>query len=70
MRVELHEEDHSIKIVLRSGMMTSVDRGKDPEEDGWVHKAPAKKSAFDLNHAKETFMEEKKSFYEASTLGS
>lgn len=36
----------------------------------WVHKAPIKELEFDLEHAKETFLEAKKSFMEASTLGS
>lgn len=50
--------------------MTSDDKGKQPKEDGWVCKAPEKEVGFDLNHAKQTFMEAKKRFVEASTLGS
>ena len=34
-----------------------------------MHKATEKEVDFDLNHAKETFMEAKKNFAEASTLG-
>jgi len=51
-------------------MMTGTDKGKQPEEDGRVHKVQEKEVGFDLNHAKEIFMEAKKSFVEASTLGS
>ena len=36
----------------------------------WVCKAPTKEPEFDLERAKETFMEAKKSFTEASTSGS
>ena len=36
----------------------------------WVHKAPTKELEFDLEHAKETFVEAKKSFTEASTSSS
>ena len=35
----------------------------------WFRKAPAKEPEFDLERAKETFMEAKKSFMDASTLG-
>lgn len=35
----------------------------------WVHKAPTKELKFDLQRTKETFMEGKKSFTKASTLG-
>lgn len=33
MRVEPHEEDPKVNIMLRSGMMTSEDKGKLPEEN-------------------------------------
>ena len=59
-----------MNIVLRSGIMVGDDKGKQPEEDGWLCKALEKEVFFDLNHSKETFMEAKKSFIEASTLGS
>ncbi len=55
MRDELHKEDQSVNIVLRSGMMTGVDKGKNLEKEGWVHKSPKKELSFDLDHAKETF---------------
>jgi len=70
MRDEPREEDQSMDIVLRSRITTDDDKGKQPEEDGWVRKAPEKELGFDLNHVKEIFMEAKKSFTEASTLGS
>lgn len=70
MRVEPREEDPKANIVLRSGMTTSEDKGKQPEEIKWVHKAPGKEIGFDLERVKETFMEAKKGFVEASTSGS
>jgi len=45
-------------------------KGKQPEEGEWVHKTPEKEVFFDLEHVKETFMEAKKIFIEASTSGS
>ena len=69
MRVEPYEEDPNVNIMLRSGMTTGEDKGKKPEESEWVCKAPEKEVGFDLNCAKETFMEAKKSFTEASTSG-
>jgi len=59
-----------LNIILRSEIATGDENGKQPEEGGWVRKAPEKEVGFDLEHAKETFMEAKKSFAEASTLGS
>lgn len=61
------EEDKSINIVLRSGMMTSLVKGKKHEEDKWVCKYLEKEVDFDLTCPKETLMEAKKSFVEAST---
>ena len=51
-------------------MTTRDDKGKQQEESMWVCKAPTKEPKFDLECAKETFMEAKKSFMEASTSGS
>jgi len=59
-----------VNIVLRSGTTTSEDKGKHPEESELVCKALEREVGFDLERAKETFMEEKKSFVEASTSGS
>ncbi len=70
MRVEPREEDQSVKLMLRNGIMTDGDKGKQPEEDGWVRKALEKELGFDLACTEETFMEAKKSFIEASTSGS
>jgi len=70
MTYEPREEDQNVNIVFRSRITTSDDKGKQPEEDGWVHKTPKKEVGFDLRHAKETFMEAKKRFVEASTSGS
>ena len=70
MRSEPREEDPNVNMMLKSGATIGKDNGKKPEEDTWVHKAPAKEPKFDLERAKETFMEAKKSFTEASTSGS
>lgn len=70
MRAEPREEDQSVNIVLRSGIMTDDDKGKQPKEGGWVCKAPKKEFGFDLECAKKIFMEAKKTFAEASTSGS
>ena len=70
MRVEPREEDPKVNIMLWSGMKTREDRGKQPVEGEWVHRAPKKEIGFDLEHVKETFMEAKKSFVEASTSAS
>ena len=59
-----------MNVVLRSGITTGDDKGKQPEEDGWVCKALEKEAGFDLACVRETFMKAKKSFVEASTLGS
>ena len=69
MRSEPYEEDPNVNIVLRSGITIGDDKGKRPEESTWVHKAPTKELEFDLERAKETFMESKKSFADASTSG-
>ena len=50
-------------------MTTGDDKGKQLEESAWVHKAPTKEPEFYLECTKETFMEAKKSFTEASTSG-
>lgn len=43
-------------------MATCADKGKNPEAGGWVRKAIEKDIYFDLNHAKDTFIEAKKNF--------
>jgi len=70
MRYAPCEEDPNVNIVLRSGIMIEDDKGKQPKESAWVRKAPTKEPESDLGHTKETFMEAKKSFTEASTSGS
>ncbi|RIU52047.1 hypothetical protein D1615_29770 [Klebsiella pneumoniae] len=70
MRSEPRKEDPNVNIVLKSGVTTGEDKGKQPEEDTWVRKTPAKEPEFDLERAKETLMEAKKSFTEASNSGS
>ena len=62
MRAERLEEYTKVNIVLRSGEATGEDKGKQPEEGEWVRKVLEKETGFDLEHSKETFMEEKKSF--------
>jgi len=70
MRCEVHEEDPNVNMMLRSGTTIGEDKGNQLKEDTWVCKDPTKEIEFDLEHIKETFMEAKKSFMEASTLGS
>jgi len=70
MRVEPREEDPKVNIVLWSGTTTSEDKGKQPEEGEWVRKSLEIETMFYLECARETFMEEMKSFTEASTSGS
>ncbi len=67
MRFEPHEDGPNVNILLGSGMMTGEDNGKQLEESEWVCKAPEKEVGFDIECTKETFMESKKSFVEAST---
>jgi len=67
MRSKPHEEDPNMNMMLRSGATTGENKGKQPEEDTWVRKAPIKETKLELERAKETFMEAKKSFAEAST---
>lgn len=57
-------------MMLRSDMAMGDDKGKWLEDSTWVLKAPTKEPKLDLECAKETFMEAKNSFTEASTLGS
>ena len=52
MRSELCEEDPNVNIVLRSGITIGDDKGKQPKESAWVHKAPTKELEFDLERAK------------------
>ena len=56
-----------MNIVVQSGMMVGDDKVKQIDQSGWVHKALEKEVGFDLERVKETFMELKKSFVEAST---
>ena len=51
-------------------MTIGDDKGKQPEKSTLVCKAPTKEPEFDLECAKETFMEAKRSFFDASTSGS
>ena len=69
MRSKPREEGSNVKIMLRSSITIGDEKGKQPKEIAWVHKAPRKEPEFDLERPKETFMEAKKSFTEASTLG-
>jgi len=40
MRVKPHKEEPNVDIILRSGIATRDDKGKKPEEGGWVRKTP------------------------------
>ena len=70
MRSEPCKESLNVNLMLRSNIMIGDDKGKQPEESAWVCKAPTKEPEFDLECVKETFMEAKKRFTEASTSGS
>ena len=52
MRSEPREEDPNVNIVLRSGISTGDDKGKQPEDNTWVHKDLAKEAEFDLERAR------------------
>lgn len=70
MRSEHHEEDLNVNIVLRSEIAAGDDKGKQIKDSAWVHKVPVKEAEFDLECAGDTFMEAKKNFVQAFTLGS
>lgn len=70
MRSERREEDLNMNMVLRSSTTIGEDKEKQPEDNTQVRKAPTKEPKFDLECARETFMEAKKSFIEASNSGS
>jgi len=70
MRFELRGEDLNLNMVLQSEITMGDDKGKQLEDNTWVHKASAKEVEFDLERTRETFMEAKKSFADASTSGS
>ena len=57
-------------MMLKSGATIGEDKRKQPKEDTWVCNDLAKELEFDVELAKETFMEAKKRFTEASTSGS
>lgn len=67
MRAKPREEDQNINIVMRSDIEIGANKGKQPGEAIWIHNATEKEVDFDLNHAKEMFLEEKKNFAKAST---
>lgn len=70
MRAESCEEYHTINIVTCNGMAISEDKGKELETEEWVCKVIDKEVRFELNHAKETFIEAKNNFAATSTFGS
>lgn len=67
MMVEPCEEDPKVNIMLRSGTTMRENEGKQLAEVEWVRKESEKETGFYLECPKETIMEEKKSFTEAST---
>lgn len=46
--------------MLRTGITVDDDKGKQPKENGWVHKPPRKEVGLDLECTKEKFMEVKR----------
>lgn len=65
MRLEPRKEGPNVNIITWSGKTTKEDKGKQPEENVWVHKVVDKEAGFDVKKVKETFMEEKRSFTNA-----
>lgn len=57
MRVEPHEEEPSINIVMWSGVSTREDKWKQSKNGGGVRKVVEKEVGFDINRAKETLTE-------------
>ena len=57
----------NVNIALWSGIVMGDEKGKQPKDSTWVLKAPTKEGEFDLERAKETFMEANRSFAYAST---
>jgi len=51
MRYEPSKEDLNVNMILRSGITTRDDKGKQLEESAWVRKSPTKETEFDLEHA-------------------
>lgn len=62
MRDEPREEDKNVNVVLRRGILTVNDKGKQLEEDGCVCKAPKKEVDFDFAQMKETFRKPRRGF--------
>jgi len=52
MRSQPREEDLNVSIVLRSGIATGDDKGKQPKDSAWIRKAPTKEAKFDLECAR------------------
>lgn len=60
-------EHPNVNMMLKSSMTIGDDKGKKSEESAWVRKAYTKEPEFYLECVKETLMETKNSFTEAST---
>jgi len=46
MTSKLREEDPNVNMMLIRNETIGKDKGKQPKEDTWVHKAPAKEPEF------------------------
>ena len=57
----------AINVVTRSGATMQIHPTKKQPDEAWVHKAPMKVPAFDIEREKETFMDTKK-YFVASNL--
>ena len=55
----------SINVVTQSGATTHIQTQEEQLDEAWVHKAPLKIPAFDIEREKETFMDAKKYFVDS-----
>ena len=52
VRAELREEEPSVNIATRSGAITGEGKGKKPDTDLWIRKAPKNKEGLNLKREK------------------
>ena len=66
-RAKLHDEEPCVNVFTRSGTTTSEDKGKKLDNEILIRKSHKKKEELNLQCEKDTFVEVKKGFAEAST---
>ena len=57
----------AINVVTRSGATTHIQNMEKQPDEAWVHKAPQRVPAFDIQKEKETFMETRQDFGDSTT---